>query len=120
MEIQIDEAAIRDSITGSATKAVTTALDGWETQQAIGRIVSATVAEGAIGKAIQEAIARVDHGALVAMLAAEVQRATTRAVVSIIEEGVVDILCKLRNVGTYSTEDKRAREAIRAEVRGRG
>ena len=116
MEIKIDQEAITAAINANATKAVADALGGWEVQKAVAHVVTTEVAQGAIAEAVTAAVKQIDKSALVNALASELQKATTSAVVAILHEGVVDIVCKLRGIGDYSTEDKRKRAAIKAEL----
>ena len=70
----------------------------------------------AITAAIKTAVGQIDKGPLANVLAAELQKATTNAIVEILHEGVVDIVCKLCGIGDYRTEDVRKRAAIKAEL----
>lgn len=116
MEIKLNQDAILEAINANATKAVTDALGGWEVQKAVAEVVTKEVAQGAIAEAITTAVAQIDKSALANTLASELQKATTSAVVAILQEGVVDIACKLRGVGNYTEEDRQKRAAIKAEV----
>ena len=116
MEIKIDQEAILTAINTNATKAVADALGGWEVQKAVAQVVTAEVAQGAIAEAIRTAVGKIDKSALANALASELQKATTSAVVAILHEGVLDIVCKLRGIGGYSAEDGRKRAAIKAEL----
>lgn len=115
MNIEIDQDAIAAAINGSATEALKAALSGFQIQNAMAKIVSQEVATGAIARAINAAVAQVDNDALVACLAAEIQRSVTSAVVMILHEGLVEVVCKLRGIGTYGDDIKR-REAVKAEL----
>lgn len=116
MEIKIDQEAILTAINTNATKAVVDALGGWEVQKAMAQVVTTEVAQGAIAEAIRTAVGQIDKSALVNALASELQKATTSAVVVILHEGLVDIVCKLRGIGNYSEDDRRKRAAIKAEL----
>lgn len=119
MDIKIDQDAIAFAINTSATKALTQALSGWNMQQAIGEIVSTEVISGAVADAVKLAVAQIDRSALANALAGELQRATTRAVITLLNEGLVDIICKLRGIGAYG-EDVKRRAEVKAEVTSRG
>ena len=116
MEIKIDQEAIAAAINANATKALADALGGWEVQKAVAHVVTAEVVQGTIGEAIRTATGKIDKSALANALATELQKATTSAVVEILHEGVVDIVCKLRGIGDYTAEDGRKRAAIKAEL----
>ncbi len=115
MKLEIDEVAIGKAINASATAAMAAALGGHDMHRAVAQIVTEDVARGAIADAVKQAVAQVDRSALVTALAAELQRATTRAVVTMLNEGLVDIVCKLRGIGNYG-EDVQRRAAVKAEL----
>ena len=116
MEIKIDQEAILTAINTNATKAVTNALSGWEVQKAVAHVVTTEVAQGAIADAIRTVAGKIDKSALANALASELQKAATSAVVVILHEGLVDIVCKLRGIGNYTEDDRRKRAAIKAEL----
>lgn len=115
MELKVDQEAISKAINDSATKALAQALGGWEMQKAVAEIVTDEVARGAIADAVKLAVQQIDRSALSNALAGELQRATTRAVVTMLNEGLVDIVCKLRGIGIYGDDVKR-RAAVKAEL----
>jgi len=117
MEIRINQTQIEEAINNAATKAIAESLGGYHVVRSIADVVSSEVAAGAIAEAIRQAVAQIDNAALVKALATEIQRATTRAVVGILHEGLVTVICRLRNIGDYSTDDKAEREKILAEIR---
>ena len=116
MEIKIDQEAIAAAINANATKALADALGGWEVQKAVAHVVTTEVAQGAIADAIRTAAGKIDKSELANVLASELQKATTSAVVVILHEGLVDIVCKLRGIGNYTEDDRRKRAAIKAEL----
>lgn len=115
MELKIDSDAIAQAVNDNATKALAKALGGWEMQQALAEIVTDEVAKGAVAEAVRLAVASIDRSQLANALAGELQRATTRAVVTMLNEGLVDIVCKLRGIGTYG-EDVKRRATVKAEL----
>jgi hypothetical protein len=116
MELKIDQQLIADAINKTASKALESSLCGYEVQVAIASVVTREVAEGAIAEAIKQAVQQVDTAALTQALAVELQRATVRATVAILQDGLMTTICKLRGIGDYSTEDKEARAKLRAEL----
>lgn len=118
MEIKIDPGTIADAMNRSATKALETSLAGYEVQKAIASVVTREVAEGAIAEAIRQAVKQVDVAALTQALAEELQRATLRATVAMLQEGVLSTVCKLRGLGDYSPEDRAARAQLKQQLFG--
>lgn len=116
MELKIDQEAIAKAINDNATKAVASALSGWEVQKTVADAITTEVAQGAVADAIRAAVGKIDRNELVNTLASEIQKAVTRAVISILNEGLVDIVCKLRGIGNYTEDDRRKRAAIGAEL----
>lgn len=118
MQVQLDTDAIAAAINNSATKALSKAFDGYSMQTAVAEIVTDEVVKGAIADSIKLAVQGLDRAALANALAQELQKAVTKAVVTMLNEGLVDIVCKLRGIGQYG-EDVKRREAIKAELTSR-
>jgi len=116
MELKIDQELIAAAINKTASRALESSLCGYEVQAAIAAVVTREVAEGAISDAIRQAVKQVDTAALTQALAVELQRATVRATVAILQDGMTTTICKLRGIGDYSMEDKAARAKLRAEL----
>ena len=116
MELKIDQELIAAAINKTASRALERSLCGYEVQAAIAAVVTREVAEGAISDAIRQAVKQVDTAALTQALAVELQRATVRATVAILQDGMTTTICKLRGIGDYSMEDKAARAKLRAEL----
>lgn len=115
LTIPIDQDAVQAAITATATKAMTEALGGYQMQAAVAKIVTEEMASGAVAQAIRTAVAQVDTEALTRSIAVELERAAASAVTTILREGVVDIVCKLRGIGSYGDDIKRRAE-VRAEL----
>jgi len=118
MQINFDETMISQAMTESATGAITTALSGYAVTNMIGKIVTDEVMAGALGQAVKDAASRIDTEALTAALAAELQKATIRAALALLQDGVVSTICKLRNISDYTAEDKAARALVKIELFG--
>jgi len=116
VEIKIDQDKIALAMNQTASKAVEDALKGWGVQSAIAEVVTKEVAAGAIAEAIRQAVKQMDTAKLAQHLAVELQRHTTRAVVNVLQEGVLQAVCRLRNIGDYSEADKRERAKLNAEL----
>ena len=119
MQINLDSAAIAKTVNETATKAVSDAFGTYTMREAVAKIITDEVASTVLAEAVKKAIAGMDKEALTQTLAAELQRAVTSTVTVILTEGLVDIVCKLRAIGSYG-EDIPRREAVRAEIRGQG
>ncbi len=119
MDIRIDDSSIAEAINASVHDAVNAALKGYSVQSAIAQAMAHEITSGAIVQAIKEAVAQVDHQQLVHALAREIQVATTKAAIAILQESMVEAIAKLRGLSTYSEEDKREREMIRQRIFGR-
>lgn len=113
MQLNIEKEAIERAINETATRAFEKAMAGYEIQQAIANVVTTEVAEGTIAQAIRSAVEKMDTDQLVVRLAEELQKATTRAVVHILQEGLLEVVCKLRGVRDYGDEGRKDREKLR-------
>lgn len=116
MKIEIDQDRISNAITETATQALESSLAGFQIQQAIAAVVSKEVAEGAIAEAIKQAAQSIDTAALTQKLAEELQRATIKASVAILQEGLLNTVCKLRGLPEYGDSGKAERQRLRAEL----
>ena len=116
MEIQIDQDKIALAMNQTASKAIEDAVKGWGVQKAIAEVVTKEVAMGAIAEAIRQAVKQMDTVKLTQHLAEELQRHTTRVVVSILQEGMLQAICKLRGIGDYSEADRKERAKLKVEL----
>ena len=116
MEINIDQDKISEAINQTASKAVADALQGYSIHRAISEVVTTEVAEGAIAEAIRQAVKKMDTAKLTQHLASELQRHTIKAVVNIMQEGMLQAVCKLRGIGDYSDADKKERARLKIEL----
>jgi putative NIF3 family GTP cyclohydrolase 1 type 2 len=116
VEIQIDQDKIALAMNQTVPKAVEDALKGGGVQSAIAEVVTKEVAMGAIAEAIRQAVKQMDTVKLTQHLAEELQRHTTRAVVNVLQEGMLQAICKLRGIGDYSEEAKKERAKLKVEL----
>jgi len=115
MNIIIDQDRIEEAITSSATKALGDAFGGWEARNAIAGIITKQIAEDVMVRALQGAVSSIDTSALTAHLAEQIQKTVTSVVIGILREGLVEVVCKLRGIGTYG-DDVAKRKAVSAEL----
>ena len=113
MEISIDQDKIAEAINSTAEKAVQDSLGSYSVQLAISEVVTKEVATGAIAEAIRRAVKQMDTAKLTQHIAEELQRHTTRAVVNVLQEGMLQTVCKLRGIGDYSEADKKERAKLK-------
>ena len=116
MKIELDQEVIDVAINKTATKAIAEALSGYSVTSSIAEVVTNQVATGAIAEAIRKAVEDVDTAKLTQHLAAEMQRATAKAVVNVLQEGLLSIVCKIRGIGDYSDDDKKERARLKEEL----
>lgn len=87
MKVELEQDVINKAIQDSATKAIADALKGFSVISAIADVVTEQVAHGAITEAIKNAVQNVDTDDLIKHLSKEMQAATTKAVVVLLQEG---------------------------------
>jgi len=116
MQIELDQDKITEAINQTASMAVEDSLRGYSVQRAIAEVVTKEVATGAIAEAIRQAVKQMDTVKLTQHLAEEMQRHTTRAVVNVLQEGMLQTVCKLRGIGDYSEADKKERARLKFEL----
>lgn len=117
MQINLDSDAIAKAVNETATKAVSDAFGTYPMREAVAKIITDEVASTVLADAVKSAVATMDKEALTQTLAVELQKAVTNTVTVILTEGLVDIVCKLRSIGSYG-EDIPKRAAVRAEIAG--
>lgn len=118
MEVKIENGMIEQAINDAASKAIANALGGYNVTSAIANVVTEQIAEGVIAKAISNAVESLDTEDLVQHLAEEIQKATVRATISVLHEGIMSTICKLRGIGDYSEDDKKERERLKVKLFG--
>ncbi len=119
MKFELNTETIQEAIGSSADKAISSALGGYEVQKAIADVVTKEVAQGAIAEAIRVAVRQLNTESLTQHLAEELQRATVRAATGLLQEAMLQTVCRLRGLGShgyYSDDDKREMSRIRAEL----
>lgn len=122
MEVKIDNEMLQNAINGTVAKSVGVALGSYDVQNAIGGMIAREVVEGAIGEAIRMAIDKVNTAALVEALAKEIARSATAATVTILEEAMLETLCRIRGIdtGPYAGDKNKAeKEKLRAQLGAR-
>lgn len=113
MNIKINQELVDQAINQNINDAICKALKSYEIEKAITDRVSNSIASGVIAESVDKAITQMDADALTNALAEQIQRTAIASTVSIIRDGFVDTIMKLRGVSEYD-EAKRAK--ARAEI----
>jgi hypothetical protein len=104
MDITIDNEKLQEAINNKISKAVEEALGGYEVKSAVANKITESFAHGVIGEAMDKAIASMDVVALTSSLANEIAKATTRAAIHCLTDGLVKTLLAIRNIPDYERE----------------
>lgn len=112
MNIKIDEELIQNAIRASIQDAVSTAVKGYSVQSVIANAMASELTSSVVVQAVKDAVHRVDMDSMVESLAREIQRATIKAVVAVVQESMVEVIARLRGLSPYDDKDKRERERI--------
>jgi uncharacterized protein YejL (UPF0352 family) len=118
MEIKLDQKAIEGILTETAANAIKNSLNRWSLQEKLSSFVSENLATNVIAQALEEAAKNIEAGTLAAKLAEEMERAVTKATISLIREGFLSVVCTLRGIGNYGQEDEKKRKQIFREIFG--
>jgi len=118
MDIKLDEDRLEGAINEKIMEAVEKALGGYNVQEAIGDTVKNQIAYGVVNESVERAIGSLNIEGLTKSLAVEIEKATAAAVVTILMEGVVDIVCKIRGLKDFEKDYQQKRDKIRAELKG--
>ena len=116
LEISISSADVQSHINSTISQAVKNSLESYTVSSAIGSKITESIIEGSVSQALDLAIRNLDTQALTNMLAAEIQRTVTRAVVAMLQEGFVDILAKMKGLSNYSDDDKKERARLKEQL----
>lgn len=108
MQVNLDEEFITNAIDKHINKAVEEALGSYKVQSGVADVLQQSVVSGAIGEALKEAVAQLDQGKIVHVLAGQIVRSMTSAVVHIVNEGLVSIMLDLRKIPDYDREKRLA------------
>ena len=119
MNIEIKHEDIAAAIQGTATKAIAERMASYEISSAIGKVVTAELAEGCMAEAVRLAVRDVDTASLTRALAVELQRSITAAMVSVLQSSAVEIVARIRGVESYASDRKAQMASIRHELFGR-
>lgn len=117
MEVKIDHDQLQTAIAESLQRSVDSAVGSFDMSRMIRERLTSQVAEGAIADAMDQAIAKIDTDALTNTLAAEIQRATTSAVVYLIQEAMTTVILQISGKSLYGEEERKERERVKALIR---
>jgi len=118
MQITIDEKAIAKIVQESIDNALADSFSSYSVKQAFAEVISQEVVDEAIAKAIRQAVSCLNTEQLAQHLAEEIQRATTAAVAHLLQEGLLETICKIRGIGNFSDEDERKRKELKSKLFG--
>lgn len=113
MDIKLNEEELQEAINSKMNKAVENALMDYSIQKVIAEKITQSFACGVIGEALDKALASMDVTELTTVLAKEISKATTRAAVHILTDGLIETLLNLRKIPDY---DDKKRSAARMEL----
>lgn len=117
MEIKLDDTSVQDAINSQLGRAVGDALGGYDVKRAIEVRMTASIAHGIIGEAVDIALKGLDVNNLAAILGAQIARAVTGSTVRILTEGFIEILLNIKKIPEYDHEKReRARQEILADI----
>jgi hypothetical protein len=106
MKIELDQEKVSEAINIHINKAVEDALKGHSVREAIAQKISAQLADGAVAKAIDNAVSRVDTGKLTQAIAEQIQKTMVSAVAHIVQESFLGIMANMRGFASYEGEEK--------------
>lgn len=113
LNVGVDMGKVGEALQAATTDAIAARMASYEVKQAIATVVAREVAEGAVARALEAAVAGLDVGALTTRLAEELSRAVTGGMVNVIREAMADLVVRIRGIPEY---DREKRDRARAEV----
>ena len=117
MNLVLDEKVIESSVNEMSTKAIQGAFQSYDVQSKVRESVANALVGDVLATAMTKAVAQLDLDGLTQVLAKEIMRNTTAAVVAMITENCVGMVYKLRGYGDYEKDKHKIMDEIRAEIR---
>jgi hypothetical protein len=115
MDIKISEESLQEAINLQINNVVIGAIGGYSVQEALSKKIAESFSYGVIADAIDAALKSIDTGHLITSLSFEMAKATTRAAVACMTDGLVETLVSIRKIPSYDDEKlKNARMEIKA------
>jgi len=115
MNIKFDETEMSEMLSTAANHALGEALKSYEIRDAVKKEIATSLTNGDIGKAVRDAVDMIDTGHLTLSLAAELQRVIVSGASMVLEDSLVELVCRLRNIGDYG-DDVRKRAEVREKL----
>jgi hypothetical protein len=120
MEIKVDETLLQDTINDKIHLAIKSAIGDYSVKDAVAARITSEFAHGVIAEALDKAMQSINVTALTTSLANEIAKATTRAAVMVLTDGLVSTLLRIRNIPDYDRDRyDAARIEIRAQLEGK-
>lgn len=120
MNIAIDTGHLEQVINERMADAVRDSLRHRDILDAAASELTRQVVAEALADATREAVKHIDRDGLVTTLTKEITRAVSRAVLAIVEDGVVALVARIRRLDEYShLWTPAARQALRVELFGK-
>lgn len=113
LQVGVDMDKVGAALHVATTEAIAKRMASYEVQEAIGKVVAREVAEGAVARALEAAVARLNIDALTARLATELERAVVGGMVHVIRDSMAELVVRIRKVPDYKPEEQ---ARVRAEV----
>jgi hypothetical protein len=113
MEIKIDEMMVQQVLDEQTQAGVKAAMGGYAIRSAIEKTVGESILPQLLGEAVVKAAEQIDIDNLTHHLAEEIARSTTKTVVTLIRDAMIEMILDMRKVASY---DHKAREAEREKL----
>ena len=116
IKVQLNEEIIKNAIDESLEKSVKESMCGYSVVNAISKSIANEALDGVISQSIISAVQNVDKEYIINKLVDEITASVIKVTKRILQEGLVDAICKLRGIGDYLDSDKKLREELRKEI----
>lgn len=118
MVIDLNDQEIQDGVNSVAVNAVKEGLKSYPVRSAIEQMVSKVIIEEVMGKAMIEAVGKIDLSTISNAMAKEIARSTVSSVQLVIRDALMSTVLKIRGISEYDSEKRRvAIEEIKKELK---
>ena len=115
MEIILDEKVIKEAMNKNATEAIKSACSSYQVNKQISKNIADNFVGVIMGKAINEATAKIDFAGLGEAMASDITKQITKVVMETVTRACINSVARMRGLSKYDEADKITYKEIEAE-----
>lgn len=111
MQLDLDIEKLNEALSQAASRAVTSAFNGFDVQQALSNLIVGKLLDDSIRLSVENAVSQIDMDNLTEHISSELSDSLIRSATVMIHECFMEVIAKIR--GVYTKED---RDKLRQEI----